>query len=127
MERGLIMSRNDIDIVLITYNRATQLNQTLKALLAPESPVRDFPITIMDNASTDHTSQVVACQASNKTNIQRHRDILYIIPSITTTIINPSHPTVSLSFYLHFRVLSNKTLFLSPCPKKRSVRAWPSP
>ena len=48
-----------LDILLITYNRASALENTLKQLFDVNSPVKDFPITIIDNNSTDDTALVI--------------------------------------------------------------------
>lgn len=48
-----------LDIFLCTYNRKMLLEKTLKSLLSPESPIRKLPITILDNASTDGTSELI--------------------------------------------------------------------
>ncbi len=53
------LSDKCLDIILITYNRADKLQKTLEALFAPESPVRNFEITILDNNSQDDTEDVV--------------------------------------------------------------------
>ena len=50
---------NDIDITLVTYNRAEYLRNTLSSLLSAESPVRNYAISILDNRSTDATSDVI--------------------------------------------------------------------
>ena len=42
-----------LDIVLITFNRAPQFEKTLEMLFAPDSPVRNCDLTILDNKSTD--------------------------------------------------------------------------
>ena len=50
---------NDIDITLVTYNRAEYLRNTLASLLSAESPVLNCAILILDNRSTDATSAVI--------------------------------------------------------------------
>lgn len=52
-------AENTIDITLITYNRAEYLRNTLASLLSAESPVRNCAILILDNRSTDATSDVI--------------------------------------------------------------------
>ena len=42
-----------LDIFLITYNRAPYLKKTLEQLFSAESPIKNFPITIIDNNSTE--------------------------------------------------------------------------
>lgn len=53
------MLKEDLDIFLITYNRAEKLKKTLGFLFAPNSPIKDFEILVIDNNSTDSTPQVV--------------------------------------------------------------------
>ena len=53
-------TENTIDITLITYNRAEYLRNTLASLLSAESPVRNCAILILDNRSTDATSDVIS-------------------------------------------------------------------
>lgn len=48
-----------LEIILITFNRCNYLNNTLKNILALSSPIKECSITILDNASTDGTQQVV--------------------------------------------------------------------
>lgn len=55
-----------LEIILITYNRAVSLDKTLKQLFVPDSPVRDCSITILDNCSTDKTSEVIQTYHSHK-------------------------------------------------------------
>ena len=50
---------NNINIILITYNRAECLRNTLQSILSEDSPVRNCSITILDNRSTDATAAVV--------------------------------------------------------------------
>lgn len=53
------MIKEQLDIFLITYNRAEKLKKTLGFLFAPNSPIKDFEILVIDNNSTDSTPQVV--------------------------------------------------------------------
>jgi glycosyltransferase involved in cell wall biosynthesis len=59
------MYKEDIDIFLITYNRAEKLERTLNKLLAGDSPIKDYEIKILDNASTDET-ETLCREFSNK-------------------------------------------------------------
>lgn len=54
------MVKEKLEIFLITYNRAEKLKNTLGFLFAPNSPIKDFEILVIDNNSTDNTAQVVA-------------------------------------------------------------------
>ena len=51
--------RDLLDIILITYNRAKDLDKTLSQLFAENSPIKDFEIKIFDNNSTDNTAEIV--------------------------------------------------------------------
>lgn len=51
--------KNELDIILITYNRKDLLEKTFEQIFAEDSPIRDFPITILDNKSTDGTSEFI--------------------------------------------------------------------
>jgi len=61
---------NNLDIFLITYNRKEQLEGTFKQILAKNSPIKDIPITILDNCSTDGTSQLCEEYAKQYPNIK---------------------------------------------------------
>ncbi len=66
--------KNKLSIILITYNRLKKLEDTLNSLLGEESPIRDFDITILDNASTDGTSEFLTelCKKYKNINYIRH-------------------------------------------------------
>lgn len=70
------MSSNSVidklEIFLITFNRASKLENTLKQLLNENSPINDFQITIVDNNSKDNTALVVQKYQS------QHKNILYV-------------------------------------------------
>ena len=51
---------NKLEIILLTYNRKEYLKKTLEQLFRLTSPIRDnYDITILDNASTDGTSELI--------------------------------------------------------------------
>lgn len=50
--------KDKLQIFLITYNRADCLKKTLEQVLADNSPIKDYDITILDNASMDNTQEV---------------------------------------------------------------------
>lgn len=52
-------TKDKLEILLITYNRAEELKESLEVLLAENSPVKDFDIKIIDNNSNDDTKAVV--------------------------------------------------------------------
>lgn len=49
----------NIDIFLVTYNRSKQLERTLTAFFAPNSPIKDYDLNVVDNCSTDETTSVL--------------------------------------------------------------------
>lgn len=51
--------KDDLQIYLITYNRKDYAKRTLDYILDETSPIKDFNITILDNASTDGTSEML--------------------------------------------------------------------
>ena len=51
--------KDKLDIFLITYNRKPYLQRTLDKILSDDSPIRDFDITILDNHSTDGTTELI--------------------------------------------------------------------
>jgi hypothetical protein len=59
--------RDSLELMVITYNRAPDLERTLESLVG--SPFADCPITVLDNASTDATAHV--CDAFQR----RFRDM----------------------------------------------------
>ena len=61
-----------LDIVLITFNRASQFEKTLEMLFAPDSPVRNCDLTILDNKSTDETPQIAERYAGLHPNVKHH-------------------------------------------------------
>lgn len=62
-----------LEIVIITYNRKKEIARTLDSLTASYSPVRQCPITILDNCSTDGASEVCAEYARQYANIKHVR------------------------------------------------------
>lgn len=70
--------KDKLQIILITYNRKNKLKYTLDAILAPDSPIKDFDITILDNASTDGTSELIdeyCTKFNNLKHIRHNRNI----------------------------------------------------
>lgn len=69
---------SQLEIIIPTYNRKAHLEYTLQLLTAPESPVKNCKITVLDNASTDGTAQVIeqfAAKFSNLTHVRRPKNI----------------------------------------------------
>ncbi len=52
------MIKDKLEIILVTYNRMEQLNNTLEQLFAVNSPIKDCKFTIIDNHSTDGTAYI---------------------------------------------------------------------
>lgn len=48
-----------LEIILITYNRKNHLLETFRQIFAETSPIKNLPITILDNKSTDGTSELI--------------------------------------------------------------------
>ncbi len=61
--------KDKLQIILITYNRANQLNHTFEQLFSNNSPVKDLHITVVDNNSTDATYNVVQKYQNKFSNI----------------------------------------------------------
>ena len=68
-----MINKNNLQIYLITYNRIKKLKNTLDHLL--RSPVKDFDITILDNASTDGTSELIEQYRRDHSNIKHIRHL----------------------------------------------------
>jgi glycosyltransferase involved in cell wall biosynthesis len=47
-----------LEVFVITYNRSISLNNTLNALAG--TPIANYPITVLDNCSTDNTAHVAS-------------------------------------------------------------------
>ena len=50
---------NKLGIVLITYNRKNFLEETFNQIFADNSPIKNFDITVLNNNSTDGTSELI--------------------------------------------------------------------
>lgn len=48
-----------LEIVLITYNRKKHLQKTFEQIFSEDSPIKNFPITILDNKSDDGSSELI--------------------------------------------------------------------
>lgn len=51
--------KDKLQLILITYNRASYVKRTLSKLMAEDSPVKDFNLLVIDNNSTDNTHEIV--------------------------------------------------------------------
>ena len=52
------MLKNDLEIMIITYNRKNKLKKTLETLTQENCPIKSFNFTILDNASNDGTKEL---------------------------------------------------------------------
>ena len=62
--------KDKLQIILITYNRENHLKNTLNQLFSDNSPIRDFDITVLDNASTDGTTRLIQEWQKNFPNLK---------------------------------------------------------
>ena len=67
-------SSNQLEILIPTYNRKPYIKHTLEQLTAPNSPVKTCSITVLDNASTDGTRELLADFARQFPNIKPLRN-----------------------------------------------------
>ena len=67
------MVKDKLQIFIITYNRKRLLIRTLNSILSEQSPVKDYDITVIDNASTDGTSDVIKEFSEKFSNIKHLR------------------------------------------------------
>ena len=51
--------KEKLEIILITYNRKIFLEKTLNEILSENSPIKDFSITVLNNNSTDGTTELL--------------------------------------------------------------------
>lgn len=65
--------QEQLEILLPTYNRKEHLRRTLTQLTAPESPVRGVSVTVLDNASTDGSGELIEDFAARFPNIKHIR------------------------------------------------------
>ena len=66
-------TKDKLDIVIITFNRCACLKTTLDDILAPNSPIKDYDITVLDNASYDRTRELVEEYQTT------HKNLKYIV------------------------------------------------
>lgn len=65
--------KEKLQIFLITYNRENFLRKTFEQVLSENSPIKDFDITILDNSSTDGTSELIDEYCKKYPNIKHIR------------------------------------------------------
>jgi GT2 family glycosyltransferase len=61
--------KNSLEIILITYQRHSYLQNVFCDFFAPQSPLKDLDFTILDNASTDGTSELYKEYAAKLPNV----------------------------------------------------------
>lgn len=64
------MINEKLQIILITYNRAARVENTLKQFFSEESPVKNCEFIVLDNNSTDTTREVVESWTEKFSNIK---------------------------------------------------------
>ncbi|MGL4563592.1 MAG: glycosyltransferase family 2 protein [Brevinema sp.] len=65
--------KKHLDILVITYNRKSELTQMIDCIFADNSPIKDCDITFLDNHSTDGTSEMLAEYAQKYPNVRHIR------------------------------------------------------
>ena len=65
--------KEKLQIYLITYNRLERLKRTFNQIFDEISPIKNFDITILDNASTDGTSEFIEEYCKSFPNIKHIR------------------------------------------------------
>ena len=70
-----MLKSNQLEIFVVTYNRKNYLKNILKGLFMPNSPVRNLPITILDNSSTDGTEYLIKSYKKKNANLNYLRNI----------------------------------------------------
>jgi len=74
MEReSKMILKDNLEIILITYNRKEHLQKTFNQIFADDSPIKNLQMTILDNKSTDGTSELI------EEYVQRFPNIKHII------------------------------------------------
>ncbi len=72
------MIKDKLQIILITYNRKKLLNDTFNQIFNSESPIKNFDITILNNASDDGTAELVEKYQKDFPNIEHIKNIINI-------------------------------------------------
>jgi glycosyltransferase involved in cell wall biosynthesis len=62
--------KNNLEIILLTYNRKEKLSQTLLQIFADNSPIKNLNITILNNKSTDGSTDLIEEYAKKFPNIK---------------------------------------------------------
>ncbi len=72
------MLKENLEIILVTYNRKNALQKTLENIFEDISPIKDCEISILDNVSTDGTEELCkeyAIKYPNLKHIRHNRNI----------------------------------------------------
>ena len=72
------MNKFDLEIILITFNRLSFLKRTMEFIFAANSPVKELPITVLDNCSTDGTSEYLQSLSQKHKNVKIIRNQMNI-------------------------------------------------
>ena len=72
MKGPILWDNQKLEPVLITYNRSADLQRTLDAFL--DAGLIDIKLHVLDNASTDETSSIVATAQAQWPNLTYHRN-----------------------------------------------------
>lgn len=65
--------QDKLEIFFITYNRKQYLKKTFDQIFSKASPIKILPITILDNCSTDGTSELITSYCKKYNNIKHIR------------------------------------------------------
>lgn len=66
----MLGKKYSLGIYLVTYNRKKHLNNILDFIIALNSPIRDYDITILNNASTDGSTELINEYCKKYSNIK---------------------------------------------------------
>lgn len=72
------MVKDKLQIYLITNNREVELKKTFEQIFANNSPIKDFDITIINNASTDGTDDLISKYQKDFPNLKHVRNPINI-------------------------------------------------
>ena len=65
-----MLLKDKLEIILITYNRKSFLEKTFNQIFSDDSPIKNLNITVLDNKSTDGTSQFIDEYTKNFPNVK---------------------------------------------------------
>jgi len=70
LDKKGMTNKKFLEIILVTYNRKAHLQETFSQIFSDNSPIKDLPITILDNKSTDGSSELIEKYKSKYPNIK---------------------------------------------------------